>query len=346
MAVPAARNMIATLAVCWLLGSPAAPDPRAAVRQPRTVRLSGTVRAVRFHVLVVPQIAGAGGRLTLARLVPNGAQIRQGDLLAQFDATQQVEQARDAEAKLNDLTHQVEQKKAEVRSNAAKRLAQLRESEAELAKAELKLTVAAVLSEIDRLKNEAKAECAKAALEALRQMHHHRGLAEAAAVRVLELQRDRQQVALERIRGNMDKLLVRAPMDGMVALENVWRGGSMGPAQEGDQLWPGYPLLRIFDPSEMAVETAVSEADWTLLPPAATARVLLDAYPDAVFEGRLETASPVATSGVDNPIKTFTARFRIVERDPRLLPDLSAAIEIDAVGPTAHLRAVAGKERP
>lgn len=343
MRVGASRAIIAAAGIWVLWSLPACHErrhedsalssnlPRPVPTQHRrgAVRLTGTVRAVRFHVVVVPQVAGAGGRLTLTRIVRSGARVEKGDILAEFDITQQLEQARDAQAKLNDLSHQVEQKKAEVRTNAAKRLAQLREAEAELAKAELKLKIASVLSEIDRLKNEAKAESARAALDALRQVHHYRTQAEAAAVRVLELQRDRQQVALERIQRNMQRLVVRSPMAGMAALENVWRGGSMGPAQEGDQLWPGYPLVRVFDPSEMAVEAALSEADWSVLGPDLRATVLLDAYPGAAFEGRLETVSPVATSGLDNPIKSFAARFRITERDPRLLPDLSAAVEIE-----------------
>jgi hypothetical protein len=38
----------------------------------------------------------------------------------------------------------------------------------------------------------------------------------------------------------------------------------------------------------------------------------------------------VASGSLDSPIKYFSARFRIDQRDPRLLPDLSAAVEIEA----------------
>ena len=67
-------------------------------------------------------------------------------------------------------------------------------------------------------------------------------------VRIQELKADRQKVTLERTRSNLEKLQIRAPQDGMVALENTWRSGSMGPAREGDDLYPGMPLIKIFNP--------------------------------------------------------------------------------------------------
>ena len=69
-----------------------------------------------------------------------------------------------------------------------------------------------------------------------------------------------------------------------------------------------------------------------VLQPGAVAMVHLDAYPDAVFRARFHSASPVATTALGSPIKHFVARFRLEEIDPRLLPDLSAAVIIKAPG--------------
>jgi hypothetical protein len=63
--------------------------------------------------------------------------------------------------------------------------------------------------------------------------------------------------------------------------------------------------------------------------------VFLDAYPDAKFRAAFHSASPVATTALGSPIKNFTARFRLAQNDPRLLPDLSAALVIDRAAPSA-----------
>jgi hypothetical protein len=89
--------------------------------------------------------------------------------------------------------------------------------------------------------------------------------------------------------------------------------------------------VKVFDPTDMVVITQVNEPDGAVLSQSgAHAKIRLDAYPGAVFDAHFESASPVASGGLDSPIKFFTARFRIEQRDPRLLPDLSAAVEIEA----------------
>lgn len=270
-----------------------------------------------------------GGRLTLLKLVPNGVQVREGEVLAEFDATKQLDTAREAKAKFEDLAQQVKQKDAQNRSEAEKRLADVTQAEADLAKAEIQLKKGPVLNEILRLQNEEKAATARLRLASLRKSNQQRDTAERAALRILELQRDRQKVALERAESNLDKLVLKAPLSGMVALETVWRSGSMGNPQEGDRLWNGQPLLKIFDPSAMEVAVQVGEPDGAVLKEGAVAMVYLDAYPESKFQAHFYTASPVATSALGSPIKSFLARFRLIETDPRLLPDLSAAIVLD-----------------
>jgi len=62
--------------------------------------------------------------------------------------------------------------------------------------------------------------------------------ADAAALRIAELQRDRQKVALDRAESNMARLQLKAPIAGMVAQpDRCNRNNSMGKAQEGDQLF-------------------------------------------------------------------------------------------------------------
>jgi HlyD family secretion protein len=295
------------------------------------IRSTGTIRAVHVFNVLVPTIRGNNVQLTVTRIIPNGTMVKEGDILAEFDRTQQFDDARDAKAKMDDLGHQLEQQKAQYRSDAAKRASDLKSAEAALQKAEIELRKGEVLSEIDRLKNEAIVESARARVESLKKSSHFHDLDEVAGLRILELQRDRQEMVLERTKTNAEKLTVRATLAGMAALENVWRNGSMGPFQEGDKAFSGQAMVKLFDPTDMLVITQINEPDGAVLTRTnARAKIRLDAYPGAVFDAHLESASPVAAAGLDSPIKYFSARFRIDQRDPRLLPDLSAAVEIEA----------------
>jgi multidrug resistance efflux pump len=297
----------------------------------RQIRATGAIQAEKVFTVQVPQITGqGGGRLTLVGLVENGVRVKAGQVVAEFDRTQQIDNARDTQAKFDDLGHQVDQKAAEFRSNAEKRRSDLQKAEADLSKALLQLKRGPLLSEIDRLKNEAQAENARSHVESLKISSHYHDVSEAAGLKILELQRDRQKVSLDRALGNSERLIVKAPLSGMIALENVWRNNSMGKAQEGDQLVTGQALLRIFDPAQMVVDATVGEPDGAVLVPGAHAKVRLDAYPDLTFTAHFISASPVAASALGAPIKTFSARFRLEQTDPHLLPDLSAAVIVEA----------------
>jgi len=289
------------------------------------------VEAVNALTIRVPQIESQVAELTLIKLIPGGAEVKTGDLLAEFDRTKELDNAREAQAKYEDLQHQVDQRMAQHRADAEKRSADMQQAEADLSKAALALRKGPILSEIDRLKNEAKLKDAQAHVASLKRSHQFHDVAETADLKILELQRDRQKVAWERARANADKLVLKAPLPGMVAKENSWHNENYGPAQEGDQLSPGAPLLRIFDPSEMAVQVSVGEPDGAALGEGSKATVRLDAYPDLIFKAHFDSASPVATALLGSLVRSFSARFRLDEHDPHLLPDLSAAVDLDVI---------------
>jgi hypothetical protein len=63
------------------------------------------------------------------------------------------------------------------------------------------------------------------------------------------------------------------------------------------------------------------------------ALVHLDAYADLVFPGQLESVDPMGTSGdFSSKLRNFSATFSIQGHDPRLMPDLSAAVDVDSAG--------------
>jgi HlyD family secretion protein len=310
--------------------------PPSATGNKSVVRATGIVQALEWQSVRVPQMTGVGGfEITLTKLIPNGVKVSKGDVLVEFDRLSLLDQERDAKALVEDLAHQLDERKAQVRSLQVTRESQIREAQADLEKAQLQLRKGPVLSDIDRLKNEAKAENSQLRLASLKKSDGLRIVGEQASVRILELKRERQQVTLQRLQANLERLVIKAPQDGMVAHENVWRQGSMGPAQVGDRLWPGMPVLRIFNPARMVVQATVDEPDFPSVANATRARVYLDAYPGVVFDATLQSASPVATAGLDSPVRNFVAIFRIEQQSAQLLPDLSAALEIERAAPAA-----------
>src|ERR1035438_3486961 len=67
------------------------------------VRATGMVRAVHTYLVQVPRLGGQGGNVTLARLIKNGALVHAGDVLAEFDQTNEQKLLLEAQAKFEDL---------------------------------------------------------------------------------------------------------------------------------------------------------------------------------------------------------------------------------------------------
>ena len=304
-----------------------APTTSNSTARARTIRWTGLLEAVRSTRVTVPQVTGQTFRMTLTRIVPNGSTVAKGDLIAEFDPLEQLDQARQSAAKYDDLSHQARQRQADNAANVEKRRLEREQAEADLAKARLDVSKAPVLGTIEAQQNTIRETKALARVESLRRTQPEEERADRAALRILELQRDRQRAAHERALSNLEKLKVRAPLAGMVAHTAFYNNGSMVRPQVGDQLTRNSTLLSIFDPGEMLVRVSVAEPDGALLRPNLTASVFVDAYPDMTLPASFVAASPIAASpALGRGLKTFMAVFRLEGSDPRLMPDLSAAV--------------------
>src|ERR1035441_4799781 len=82
----------------------------------------------------------------LTRMIAGGSKVSAGAPIAAFDATVQMDAARNAQAKGDDLGHQADQKRAQNRADAERRTTDLQQAEADLAKAQIELRKGPVLS--------------------------------------------------------------------------------------------------------------------------------------------------------------------------------------------------------
>ena len=305
--------------------------PSAEITSARSMRLKGTTEAVRMRAVIAPLLAAEHApTLTITKLVANGSKVKQGDLLAEFDRQAQIKEFIDKEAEYEKLGNQVMEEQAKEIAARAKDETEIRQAENSLSKAELELQKRELLSNIDAEKAQEALEEAQATLQQLRETFDLKRKAAAASIRLLEIQRDRSAQVMQHAKGNADLMLIRSPLDGVVVLNTIWKQGRMGEVQEGDQVEPGVTFMQVVDPSQMQVRTFANQEDFLRLEIGETAKVHLDAYPELVFSGRLEEIAPVARSGDFSPkLRAFTVIFSISGQDSRLMPDLSAAVDLD-----------------
>lgn len=298
---------------------------------PERVRVSGTTEAVRMRTIVAPMLEGQQfGNLTITKLALSGTHVRKGDLLIDFDRQAQMRNFVDKQDEYQKLANQVIQEQAKDDAARAKDETEIQQAESDLTKAQLELQKAELLSRIDAEKAQQTLEEAKATLQQLRATFDLKRKSAHSAVRLLELQRDRAQQVMEHARANTELMEIKSPIDGVVVLNTIWKQGKMGQVQEGDQVRAGVSFMQVVDPSSMQVRAFVNQEDFLALRFGDTAEIHLDAYPELVFSGRLLEMAPIARSGdFSDKLRSFAVVFSIDGADPKLMPDLSAAVDVN-----------------
>jgi HlyD family secretion protein len=297
----------------------------------QTLRLNGSTLAARSFAVLAPRLEGAQvGSMVVTKLAPAGSPVKKDDLLVEFDPQAQLKDYLDKKATYDNLVSQVAQKKAEEDIARAKDDTAMKQAEDELKRANLELQRNEVVSRIDAEKNQEAADEAQTTLKQLKETYQLKRAAAAANIRILEIQRDRAQEAMRYAQTNASKMTVHSPMAGVVVYNTIWLGGRMGTVQQGDQVRAGLPFMAVVDPSQMEVRVELNQVDLLRVRPGLHAKMHLDAYPGIELAATLEDLSPLGHTGrFTETVRVFSARFSIQGTDPRLLPDLSAALDLD-----------------
>jgi HlyD family secretion protein len=303
----------------------------ASVAPSQTLRLKGTTEAVQSRGILAPQLAGQSvPTLTIIHLTPAGTRVKLGDLLVEFDRQAQMRDFVDKQADYGKLVDQVAEEQAKENAARAKDETELKTAEDNLRKAEFEIQKAEIVSRIDAEKNQENLDEAKATYDQLRETFDLKRKAAQAAVRILEIQRDRTQQTMMHAQANADLMQIRSPLEGVVVLNTIWKQGTMSEVQEGDQVRPGVPFMQVVNPSAMQVRVMANQQDFPSLQVGQTAKVRLDAYPELVFQAKLDQLAPIGEGGdFSNKLRSFVVIVAITGNDPKLMPDLTAAVDVD-----------------
>jgi len=302
------------------------------------LRLTGLTEAVHMRTIVAPTLSGErSATITVTRLAASGTRVHKGDLLAEFDRQAQMRNFVDKQAEYVDLADKAAQAQAKEVADRAKDETEIRQAESALSKAQLEMQKVELLSKIDGEKAEEALQEAQATLQQLRTTFDLKRQAAHAGIRLLEIQSDRAKQVMDHAQANAALMQIQSPIEGIVVLNTIWKQGKMGEVQEGDQIRPGVSFMQVVDPSQMQVRAFVNQEDFLGLRIDLPARIHLDAYPELDFSGRLAEMAPIARGGDFSPkLRTFAVVFSIAGNDTRLMPDLSAAVDVSPAAQTGN----------
>jgi RND family efflux transporter MFP subunit len=231
----------------------------------------------------------ATGRLEWLGVL-EGSRVKKGDLLARLEN--------------GDVSALLAQSAANVKLAQAN----LQQGQAELLDAELAFKRAQQLLE-QRFVAAASVDTARARLA--RAQAAIAGLR--AAIGSAEAARQVAQVAL-------NQTLIYAPFDGVILTKNANVGDNITPFSSAADSKGA--VVTIADMETLEVEADVSESSLSKIRVDQPCEIQLDAYPDLRLAGVVARMVPT----IDRAKATLLVKVRFVERDPRVLPDMSAKV--------------------
>ena len=118
----------------------------------------------------------------------------------------------------------------------------------------------------------------------------------------------------------VDQTLIRAPFDGIVLTKNANVGDNITPFSQAADTKGA--VVTIADMDTLEVEADVAESSLGKIKVGQPCEIQLDAVPDHRFPGVVNRIVPT----VDRAKATVLVKIRFLERDERVLPDMSAKV--------------------
>ena len=294
---------------------------------------------------------GGNFRLVLQRLAPSGSHVKVGDTVAEFDPQYMVTRLDDLRADVHErvlINQRIDASTEIKRENLDHRI---RSARAVLDKAELDLKTISVRSAMQAERFAIAREEAEARLDNLLVERRHFDDSERSQLRREELQLRDVQYDLERAQANLDRMVFRTPIDGVVVMGYIQRGNEMAEIGEGDEVRAGHAFLQVVDMDSLYLYGAASQVDEQVLAPGSRALIHVDAVPGLEIKGHVAAVGAVASGTRYRPdwVRQVTVHVIPDHVDRRVFPNFSASADIvlasesaRAVVPRQCIQAVGG----
>lgn len=267
----------------------------------------------------------------LQSLIKPGSMVRKGDQVAEFDRQYMLQRLDDFKAGVIQQELNIKRLEAELEVSRKAHEQSILVAKGDVEKARLDLKTVPVRSAIETERFKLALEEAEARYKQLLQEVPYVRIGHEAQMKLAEMDLQQSKLELRRAEANAERMVVRAPIDGMVVMLQIFRGSEFGQVQAGDPIPPGMPYMQIVDPSSMIVNAVVNQVDVEKVRVGARARVRFDAFPDLELPGRVFSIAAMPRSGNSaraNYLKEIPVRIRLERMDPRVIPDLSVSVDV------------------
>jgi multidrug resistance efflux pump len=273
-----------------------------------------------------------GENMTVVTLVASGTRVRKGDLVATFDTESMQTRVESFESTLVQRKAGLERAKAQLDVARKAHEQTVNAAQADVQKAQLDLKTLPVVSannaETLRLNSDENSAVHKQLLTEVPWME----TSLETQWKTAQLSVSEAETELKMAQANLEKLLLRAPLDGLAVVQTTMRNSAMDVIKVGDTIRTGAQLVKVVDTSSMLVNASVNQVNGDWIRVGAKAMVRFDAFPDLSLPAEVISVSAMPkSSGGRNAsanVKEIPLSLRLLKVEPRVIPDLSVSADI------------------
>jgi HlyD family secretion protein len=320
-------------------------DPEVPISETTEVLLGDYVDYVELHGEITVRSSTLikapynAGELQILKLVRNGAQVKKGDILVEFDSSSVQRTMERYHAALAQAESEIERLNAQQRLQEDKNLTESITADFALERARLDLGTRDIIPAIEYDRNVLAVERAEQKIRELETKSETYRIGAEADLAGAVRKRDKAKTDLEKAERSLGDLTLRSPIDGTInILPNSRNRGSIlssgnGPVfKEGDRLWAGASVAEIPDISTIQATAPVFEAERGRIKLGQQVLMRVEAVPDRDHNGIVHTISPITK--VDYTTypyrKSFEMTVDFIQPDTRLNPGMTGTIQVEA----------------
>ena len=294
----------------------------------REVEARGSLKAVKATPILVPPESGRQQKV--AFLTKDGAFVKAGETVVEFDPYDAEREAADGKADLVAAQAKIEKARAEGSKNVASL-----GLDHDVAKEQLdgaltfRLTDESLYSRHQIIESQLDRELFKAKADVAQKKLTASGKLSSAERALGEIDAGKARLKVEIAEKGLRSLRIQAPHDGLLVLERNWRGEV---PSVGDTLWPGQKVAEVPDLSKLEAKVFVLEADGAGLKQGQQARFAIEGRPGEEYEATVSRVEPLAkTRDFQSPVKYFETTLSLVKDPGSLKPGqkVRAVVRLD-----------------
>jgi multidrug efflux pump subunit AcrA (membrane-fusion protein) len=298
------------------------------------MQLRGDIRPVRSTVLSAPMSGGSD--LLILKLARNGSTVEAGDVVVQFDTTNQQRTLEQKVSELKQAESEIDKAVVEERRRVQAATTGLEQARSAESRARLDLEGADLRPRVEAEHFRIKLADAQALVrEAERKLEAEKASA-AADVASARQKRDKASFDVKETERTIAGMTLKAPGRGpLTILPNRRAANAFAQSapefRTGDRAFFGAQIAELPDLTTVQMTCRIDEVDRARVEAGRQTLIRVDALPDRELKGAVRDISMMAKPDFTTfpPVRNFDLTVSVVDTDPRLRSGMSATARVE-----------------